>query len=296
MSLPNIKGEYRLNYNLSNLTWFKVGGAADILFKPLDVEDLSSFLRQKQEQLPVSILGAGSNVLVRDNGIEGVVIKLGKSFTNIELTVDGNLAVGAGCLNFSLAKFCEANSITGFEFLIGIPGTIGGGVIMNAGAYGREFKDIILAAEVIDAKGNIFTVKSTDIGFKYRGNNLPENVIITKVIFKTTSGVQKDIKALMDEINAKRLATQPIKELTSGSTFSNPVGAYKAWQLIDEVGLRGYRIGDASISMLHCNFMINHGKALAKDLEDLGELVRQKVFDRTGIKLDWEIKRIGRYA
>ena len=292
MQLPRVKGEYKINYELAHLTWLKVGGPAEVFFKPQDTEDLSNFLSQNQRRLEVTVLGAGSNILIRDKGINGAVIKLGKNFTNIDFIDDNHIAVGGGCLNFNLAKFCMLHSIAGFEFLVGIPGTVGGGVAMNAGAYGREFKDIISTIEVIDSDGKILTLTPEQIGFKYRGNNLAKDLIITKAIFTTTLGKQSSISALMDEINAKRLATQPIKERTCGSTFANPE-TYKAWQLIESAGLKGYRIGNASMSTLHCNFMINHGNATAEDLESLGEFVRQKVFEHSGIMLEWEVKRIG---
>ncbi|WP_342270191.1 UDP-N-acetylmuramate dehydrogenase [Rickettsia endosymbiont of Orchestes rusci] len=328
MKLPKIRGEYRRDYNLKHLTWFKVGGNAEIFFKPADIDDLISFLQQNNQELSVTILGAGSNIIIRDGGIEGYVIKLGQNFTNIELTKDNHLAVGSGCLNYNLAKFCQANLISGFEFLVGIPGTIGGGVAMNAGSYNSEFKDIIIEIEAVDFFGKSLTFSNEEIGFKYRGNNLPKDIVITKAIFKTKAGSEEDITKRMNEINNARSQTQPIKERTGGSTFANPAGKQinnvtpwlanwvrkkedripgsspgmttqhfmKAWQLIDKSGLRGYRIGDASISELHCNFMINHGNATAKELEDLGNLVQQKVFEDSGVKLEWEIKRIGKYA
>lgn len=294
-AFPQIKGQYKFNYNLNHLTWFKVGGPAKIFFKPFDTLDLINFLKSNNDNLPIFIIGAGSNLIIRDGGIEGVVIKLGQNFTNIEIAPENHLKVGAGCLNFNLAKFCQANSIAGFEFLIGIPGTIGGGIATNAGAYGREFKDIVVGIEAINSLGELIKLSSEEIGFKYRSNSLPEELIITKVIFKTTQGSYPLITNLMNEINLKRAATQPIKEKTGGSTFANPK-FYKAWELIDRAGLRGYRIGDASISELHCNFMINHGSASAKDLENLGEYVKARVFELSGIKLEWEIKRIGRYV
>jgi len=297
MKLPNITGEYRFNYNLSHLTWFKVGGPAEIFFKPSNAQDLANFLEQNQRQFPVTILGAGSNIIIRDGGVDGVVIKLGQNFTNIEFdNNDNQLAVGSGCLNFNLARFCQQNNIAGFEFLVGIPGTIGGGIIMNAGAYNSEFKDIVISIEALDYQGKLFTLSNTEIGFKYRGCNLPKDLIVTKVIFKILPGDGEIITKKMNEINEKRLVTQPIKERTSGSTFANPPGEYSAWQLIDKAGMRGYKIGEASISTLHCNFMINHGNAKAKDLEELGELVKKAVRENSGVDLKWEIKRIGKYA
>ena len=291
MMLQQIKGEYRNNYILKPLTWLKVGGPAEIFFKPLDSNDLANFL--SQNQLPVFVLGAGSNVIIRDTGIEGVVIKLGRNFTNIELTHGNNLAVGAGCLNFNLSKFCKDNIISGFEFLSGIPGTIGGGVAMNAGAYGSEFKDIVIAIEALGPSGKLLNLSNEEIGFRHRGNNLPSDLVITKAIFKTKVGDPSIINGLIDEINIKRLSSQPIKERTGGSTFVNPAD-HSAWKLIDKSDLRGYRIGGAKMSELHCNFMINIENALAKDLEDLGEFVRQKVLEDSNILLEWEIKRIGK--
>ena len=295
MQLPKIAGEYRYNYNLSQLTWFKVGGPSEIFFKPLDSNDLANFVAQNQQNLTVTLLGAGSNTIIRDGGIDGVVVKLGQNFTSITIVNNNELTVGAGCLNFNLAKFCQMHSIAGFEFLVGIPGTIGGGIVMNAGAYGSEFKDNVVAVEVIDHKGNFLTLTNEEIGFKYRGNCLPKDLIITKVVFKFTLGDKDLITQTMNEINKKRLETQPIKERTGGSTFANPEH-HKAWQLIDEAGMRGYQIGGASMSSLHCNFMINHGNASAHDLETLGDLVKKKVFEKSGIELKWEIKIIGKYA
>ncbi len=293
MILPKILGEYKLAYNLAHLTWFKVGGNAEFFLKPKDKCDLANFLLQNNNIIPTTILGAGSNIIIRDTGIDGVVIKLGQNFTNIELLSDSRISVGAGCLNFNLAKFCERNCITGFEFLIGVPGTIGGGVAMNAGSYGSEFKDIVVEIEAIDSKGEIINLSNNEIGFKYRGNDLPKDLIITNVIFRGNIASQESITSLMHQITEKRLATQPIKERTGGSTFANPEG-HSAWKLIDQCGLRGYRLGGASISDIHCNFMINNGNATAKDLEDLGELVIKKVAEDTGILLKWEIKRIGK--
>jgi UDP-N-acetylmuramate dehydrogenase len=295
MELPKIVSEYRNNYPLSHLTWFKVGGAAEIFLKPIDIHDLASFLAQNQQTRPVTVLGAGSNIIIRDGGIDGVVVKLGQSFTTIKLIDDDHILVGSSCLNFNLAKFCQLHLITGFEFLSGIPGTIGGGVVMNAGAYNSEFKDILLAIEVTDHSGNIITIPNEKIGFKYRGTDLAKDLIVTKAIFKVAIGDRELITAKMNEINKIRLATQPIKERTGGSTFANPNG-HKAWQLIDKAGMRGYRVGGASISELHCNFMINHGNASASDLENLGNLVKKRVFEDSGVELKWEIKRIGKYV
>lgn len=288
-----IRGVYKLNYNLAHLTWFKVGGDADVLFKPEDTEDLSEFLKQNASILPVTVIGAGSNIIIRDKGVEGIVVKLGRNFTDIELLADGALSVGAACLNFNLAKFVQSHSIKGFEFLVGIPGTIGGGVAMNAGAYGNEFKDIVMSIQALDKAGNVHDISSKDIGFTYRNNSLSKNLIITKVIFKAQAGDKASIKERMNEINKNRLATQPITEKTGGSTFANPEG-HKAWELINAAGMANKIIGGAYISSKHCNFMINNGDATASDIEKLGEFVRTAVKNHSGIELQWEIKRIGR--
>lgn len=286
---------FKANYPLNHLTWFKVGGPAEFLFKPKNELELAEFVaenhKQSEGQLALTVIGAGSNIIVRDGGIKGVVVKLGQGFTDIELTGD-QLIVGAGCLNFNLAKFCLANNISGFEFLIGIPGTIGGGVVMNAGSYGSEFKDIVLAATCIDKQGNIITLLNEEIGFKHRSSNLPPELIVTKVIFKIVKNSQEYIMHKMNEITAKRSATQPIKERTGGSTFVNPLNC-KAWELIDKAGFRGYRHKGAFMSDLHCNFMINAGEASASDLEELGEIIKEGVFKQSGVMLEWEIKRLG---
>lgn len=293
MKLPIVRGKYKENYKLAHLTWFKVGGAADVLYKPVDEDDIANFLKQNGGKLPVTVIGAGSNIIIRDRGVEGVVIKLGSGFTEIEILPEGDLLVGAACLNFNLAKFTQANGIKGFEFLVGIPGTVGGGVAMNAGSYGSEFKDIVKSVYALDKMGAQMQIPLKDIGFDYRKNSLPTNLIYTKVVFRADRGDPDEIKLKMQDINKKRAETQPITEKTSGSTFANPEGK-RAWELIDQAGLRGIRIGDAVISEKHCNFMINQGNANASDMEQLGEFVKNKVKDHSGIELKWEIKRIGR--
>lgn len=289
-----VTGQIKENYNLSHLTWFKVGGSAQFFFKPDDISDLKSLLIQNACRLPVTVLGAGSNTIIRDGGIDGIAIKLGRNFTNIELQGD-RIKVGASCLNSNLAKFCLNNSIIGFEFLVGIPGTIGGGVAMNAGAYGSEFKDILSSIEVVTPAAELIDIAANDIEFGYRSINLPSDYIVTSATFKASSGDAKNIRLLMDEITCARATTQPITEKTGGSTFANPAGG-RAWELIDKAGLRGYRIGGASMSTLHCNFMINDGSASTSDLEQLGEYVKAKVLKDCGVRLEWEIKRIGKYA
>lgn len=290
MTLQNIRGVLKENYSLANLTWFKVGGNADLFFKPADIDDLITFLKQYSGD--ITVLGAGSNVIIRDAGVQGVVIKLTQGFNDIVIQ-DNRLVVGAGCLNYNLSKYCANSSISGFEFLVGIPGCIGGGVVMNAGSYGSEFKDIVQKIHIVDFDGHTKVIDAQDIEFKYRGTDLPSNIIITKVEFKITSGDAQEIKAKMADISQKRANTQPITEKTGGSTFANPDGA-KAWQLVDKVGLRGFRMGGARISEQHCNFLINESGATASEIENLGEFAKKLVLEQEGIELKWEIKRIGR--
>jgi UDP-N-acetylmuramate dehydrogenase len=292
-SLPEIRGEYRHNYNLAHLTWFKAGGSAKVFFKPLDIEDLSHFLSKYPKENPIFVLGAGSNIIIRDGGIDSIVVKLGRNFTNIEILENNKLRVGAGNLNYNLAQFCYNNGIEGFEFLIGVPGTIGGGIAMNAGSYGVEFKDIIDSVIYLDREGKKHEILCKDIGFGYRHNNLPEDLIFVEAIFHFKYGKQHAIKEKMENITKQRQASQPVTEKTGGSTFANPPEK-KAWELVDAVGMRGAKFGDAEFSPIHCNFMINTGNATSTDLEELGELARKKVFEQFGINLKWEIKRVGK--
>lgn len=315
IDLPKCRGEYRFNFNLSALTWFKVGGCAEVFFKPLDEEDLAFFLANLKEDVPVWVLGAGSNTIIRDGGIDGVVVKLGRGFGQIshkeisheKISHESRIYAGAGTLNYNLAQYAMQNNLSGLEFLVGIPGSVGGGVAMNAGSYGSEFKDILESVTLLDRKGQKHILKPEDLGFGYRHNSLDFWAIFTEVAFKAPPGNEAEIKAKMNEITAKRQETQPINKKTGGSTFANPPSKQKenqtehtteplrAWQLIDQVGLRGARIGGAEFSTLHCNFMINNGNASARDLEELGELARKKVLEEKGIDLKWEIKRVGKF-
>lgn len=293
LALPKIRGEYRFDYNLAHLTWFKVGGRAKVFFKPEDIDDLVFFLQNYDGKMPIHTLGAGSNTIIRDNGFDGIIIKLTRQFTEIEI-LDGNrIKAGSGTLNFNLANFCLQNSIKGFEFLIGIPGSIGGGIAMNAGSYGVEFKDILLEATCVNLQGKIKHIKLDEFGFGYRCHNIKEDLIFLEATFHYKRGEQSQIKHRMDEITNQRKKTQPTNQKTGGSTFANPTEK-KAWQLIENAGLRGHKIGGACFSSLHCNFMINDGNAKASDLENLGELARKKVKDQTGFNLSWEIKIIGK--
>lgn len=293
MDFSKIRGKIKHDYSLAHLTWFKVGGAADIYYKPEDPEDLIKFLKINNGHHQITVIGAGSNTIIRDGGVEGIVIKLGRKFTDISFDKNRNLVVGAGCLNYNLARFAEESSIAGLEFLIGIPGSVGGGIAMNAGSYGSEFKDIVLSVQAVDFLGNQYEFLPEDIGFSYRSNALPKNLIFISVTMAAKRAEQSEISAKMKEIAQKREESQPIREMTGGSTFANPAEK-RAWELIDTAGLRGKSIGGAGISEKHCNFMINHGSATAKDLEELGEYVRCEVKQNSGIDLTWEIKRIGR--
>lgn len=291
--LPKIRGNYREDFKLSNVTWFGVGGPADILFKPADIDDLVYFMQNKDPLMPYMVLGVGSNLLVRDGGIRGVVIRLGKNFTEISYQ-DDVLAVGAGALDANVSQYCLEHSLTGLEFLSGIPGVVGGALMMNAGAYGNEVADHLIKLEAVDKLGNLVSLSKEDCGFKYRSSDLSSDLIFTKAYFRVKHGNQEEIRAKVNDIQHKREATQPIRTKTSGSSFKNPPG-YRAWELIDKAGCRGLRLGNAIISEKHCNFLINLNNASAKDIEDLGEIVRKRVFEDSGIMLEWEIKIVGSY-
>ncbi len=290
--LPQVRGSYRENVELGKVNWFNVGGNAEVVFRPADTEDLSSFLKKKPKDIPVTVLGVGSNLLVRDGGIDGVTIRLGKGFTHTE-KIEFTISAGAGALSFNVATFAAHHGVAGLEFLSGIPGTIGGALFMNAGAYGGDVSSVLISAEVVDEAGNIHQLKPEDIGYVYRGNTLPDGMIFTKGIFKGISGNPKEIQDRINEITSTRESTQPIKSRTSGSTFKNPEG-HKAWELIDKAGCRGLRIGGAQVSEKHCNFFINTGGATSADIENLGEEVRRRVREKTGIELQWEVRIIGK--
>lgn len=292
-NLPEVKGKYKKDAKLSHYTWFKVGGNAEILYKPFDVEDLSNFLKHLDSNIPITILGACSNVIIRDGGIDGIVVKLGQNFNNIKILSDSLIDVGASMLNMNFSSFCIENEIGGFEFLSGIPGTIGGGISMNAGCYGREFKDIIESVKAIDRFGNIIIFSNKELKFSYRKNGLPDNLIFISATFKYYKDSKLNIKKSIEEIANRRKTTQPITERTGGSTFANPEDN-SAWKLIDNIGFRGYNIGGAKFSEKHCNFLINTGGAKATDLEELGDLAKKTVFEKYGISLNWEIKRLGK--
>lgn len=287
--LPPVRGRYQFNIPLSQLTWFGVGGPAEILFKPKDVRDLCDFIKLNNK--PVFTLGAGSNIIVRDSGISGVTIRLSGSFA--EIKVDGEyIEVGTGCLDRTVAMTCQQYGLTGLEAFIGIPGTIGGALRMNAGAYGFETKDRLIWAEAVTPEGELIQIPVKEMEMSYRHCGLPNDWIFTKALFRCDKSDPANIQTRLQEILETRQATQPVKGRTGGSTFKNPDG-HSAWKLIDDAGCRGMTVGDAMISEKHCNFMMNMGNACAKDLEELGERVREKVLETQGIELEWEIKRIG---
>ncbi len=301
------KYNIRQNFDLSKTNWLRVGGCAQYFFKPENTQDLSDFLKELPSEIPVTVLGVGSNIIVRDGGIDGVVVKLGRSFTecrvlSVERGKDSSytphstlhtLSIGAGMLDINVSIFAAENSLAGLEFLSGIPGTIGGAVRMNAGAYGRDISQVLVEAEIVERDGTIRRLSNADLGFVYRNSKLPEGAIVTSAVLRGEAGDREEIIEMIEEINSKREETQPIRTRTGGSTFKNPDGN-KAWELIDKAGCRGLTIGGAQMSELHCNFMINTGNATATDLENLGEEVIKRVFEKTGIMLEWEIKRVGK--
>ncbi|MBM3556184.1 MAG: UDP-N-acetylmuramate dehydrogenase [Alphaproteobacteria bacterium] len=292
--LPAVRGRLSENASLAEVTWFRVGGPAECLFRPADVDDLAQFLAALPADIPVTMLGVGSNLLVRDGGVPGVTIRLGRSFT--ALAVEGEaLRAGAAALDRNVALVALESSLAGLEFMVGIPGTVGGALRMNAGAYGREIKDVLVEAEAVDRKGHRHRVPAVHLGLSYRHAAAPEDWIFTEALFRAERGDSEAIRRRMDEIRAKRDDSQPVRSRTGGSTFANPPG-HKAWELIDAAGCRGLARGGAKVSELHCNFLINTGEATAADLEALGEEARRRVFEKFGVRLDWEIRIVGVHA
>ena len=294
-ALPAVRGRLLKDEPLAPFTWFRVGGAADVLFLPADAEDLAGFLRSLDPAVPVTVLGVGSNVIIRDGGIEGVVVRLaGKAFGQV--TTDGlRVTAGAAALDAMVARAAAKAGIAGLEFYAGIPGSIGGALTMNAGCYGAETKDVLISASGIDRSGARRDFALADFGYTYRHSQAPADIIWTEAVYEGRADDPAAITARIDEITARRETTQPIREKTGGSTFKNPPG-HSAWKLVDEAGWRGKPHGGAMFSPLHSNFMINTGEATAADLEGLGEAVRADVATKLGVSLDWEIKRIGRVS
>ncbi len=290
--LARLRGRLRPRAPLAPLTWLRVGGPAEWLFQPADADDLADLLRTRPPELPVMAIGVGSNLLVRDGGVPGVVVRLSRPFAEIALE-DGLLVAGAACLDQRVARAALAMGLSGLEFMIGIPGTVGGAVRMNAGAFGGETGDRLEWAEVLDPRGERHRLSAGELGLGYRRSNLGGDWIVLRAAFRLTPGDPARIRARMEEIRREREQSQPLRVATGGSTFKNPPGD-KAWRLIAEAGCRGLRRGRAMMSEKHCNFLVNLGGARASDLEELGEEVRGRVRERTGVELEWEIHRIGR--
>lgn len=289
--LPSARGRLKEREPLAPMTWFRVGGAADFLLRPADIDDLCSFLRQLPLEIPVMTIGAASNLIIRDGGINGVVIKLARGFGEITLEADGIVAGGAA-LDITVSEYAATAGLTGLEFLSGIPGTIGGAVAMNAGAYDGDMAGILDWVDVVTRSGELKRLSVQELGLSYRHSNLTSDTVVVGARLRARPGEPALIAAKMAEIKRKREATQPVRARTGGSTFANPEGQ-KAWKLVDEAGCRGLRMGQAQVSDLHCNFLLNLGGATAAELEGLGEEVRRQVKQKSGISLRWEIKRIG---
>ena len=290
--LPKVRGRLEANRALADLTWFRVGGPAEVLFSPEDEADLQDFLAGTPAEIPVYVIGVGSNLLVRDGGMPGVVIRLGRAFMNVDVEPDHRIRAGTAALDVRVARVAADNSIDALTFLRGIPGSIGGALRMNGGAYGGETKDVLIEARGVTRKGELEVLSNADMKYTYRHCDAPEDLIFTSALFQGRAGNRDEIIAAMDKITASREATQPIKSKTGGSTFKNPLG-HKSWQLIDAAGLRGFAVGCAKVSEQHCNFLINEGDATAAQIEELGETIRRRVKESSGVELEWEIKRIG---
>ncbi len=295
--LPPVRGRMTPNAPLGPMTWFGVGGPAELLFRPADREDLVAFLQGCPPEVPVTVLGVASNVIIRDGGIPGVVIRFGREFAAIVPEEGLCISAGAAAMDMNVALVASSHGIAGLEFLSGIPGTIGGALRMNAGAYGGEMKDVVVTADVLFRDGTVKALGPAEMGMSYRKNALPASVIFLGCRLQGYAGDVSDIELRMAEIKQKRSESQPIRTKTGGSTFANPApeesGGKSAWQLIDEAGCRGLKVGQAEMSTLHCNFMINNGTANAADLERLGEEVRKRVAEKSGVMLRWEIRRLG---
>ncbi len=303
--LPNVRGIIKQNFELSRLSWLKVGGPAEIFYQPEDEDDLSFFLKNLETDIPIFVVGACSNLIIRDGGIPGVVIKLGKNFTKI-IYNKNYVSVGAACRDSYLAQTCAEEGID-FSFLRTIPGNLGGAVKMNAGCYGSYLSDFLIGLTLIKRDGSIIEMKASDLKFSYRNSTIPDDAVITNVLLRKEIDDPSNIETRMTKALDTRNLSQPVKDLSCGSTFRNPLGrssleekydndhSLKAWKLIDDAGLRGTKLGGAMISKKHTNFLINTGNATAKDLEDLGNLVIEKVKKTSGIDLTWEVKRVGKY-
>ncbi len=290
--LPPVRGRLTADAPLAPVTWFRVGGPAEVLFRPADAEDLADFLAKRPPDVPVTVIGVASNLLVRDGGVPGVVVRLGRGFAAIEIS-GTRVNAGAAVLDLNVAIAARAAGVGGLEFLSGIPGTIGGALRMNAGAYGREIKDVLEVATALDDAGQRHDLGLAEMGLSYRHCAVPDDWIFVGAILRGVEADRDAIQQRMTEIQTEREASQPIRSRTGGSTFANPPG-HKAWELIDRAGCRGLARGGAMVSEKHTNFLINTGTATAADVEGLGEEVRRRVFEKFGVTLEWEIRRIGR--
>jgi UDP-N-acetylmuramate dehydrogenase len=289
---PKPRGRLLANEQLAPLTWFRVGGPAQALFMPEDEDDLAEFLCTLPAEVPVTVIGLGSNLIVRDGGVPGVVIRLGRGFNATAVEEGDRIRAGTAVPDVKVARVAQEAGLAGLAFYRGIPGAIGGALRMNGGAYGRETKDALIEAHGVDRQGRVHVFSNAEMRYTYRHCGAPEDVIFTEAVFQAGPGDPAAIAAEMNKITESREATQPIKSRTGGSTFKNPPGQ-KAWQLIDAAGCRGLVVGDAQVSEMHCNFLINRGDASAADIEALGETVRRRVREHSGVELEWEIKRIG---
>lgn len=290
--MPDLRGKLEANAPTAPLSWFRTGGPAQVLFTPADEGDLAYFLVHLDRQVPVIVVGLGSNLLIRDGGWKGVVIRLGKGFADIAVEANNRVRAGAGAPDVKVARVAAEAGIAGLSFLRGIPGTIGGALRMNGGAYGGETKDVLVEARGVTRAGEKVVYTNAQMGFTYRHSSVPDDVIFTEALFEGRPGDPSEILAEMNSITEARSSTQPVNTRTGGSTFKNPPDR-KAWELIDAAGCRGMRVGEAQVSEMHCNFLINHGSASAADIEGLGEKVRQRVREASGVELEWEIKRVG---
>ncbi len=291
-TMPQVRGKLTPNAPLAPLVWFKSGGAAEWLFEPNDVEDLVDFLRELDPAVPVMALGLGSNLIVRDGGVPGAVIRLGKAFAKIDRLDETTLRCGGGASGILVSSTARDAGIAGLEFLRGIPGTVGGFVRMNGGAYGREVRDILVSAKLVLRSGELVEWPLDQLGYTYRHSDVPEGAVVVEATFRGIPGKPEAIGAEMDAIARAREESQPLRSRTGGSTFKNPAG-HKAWALIDAAGCRGLRQGDAQVSEKHCNFLLNLGSATSADIEALGEEVRRRVAQKSDITLEWEIQRVG---
>ena len=294
-TMPDLRGRLSAGSDLKQYTWFRVGGPAEVLFSPADEADLAYFMKTLPPAVPVTIIGLGSNLLVRDGGIDGVVVRLGRGFNEIKVEELSRLRVGTAVPDANVARAAADAGIAGLAFYRGIPGGIGGALRMNGGAHGTETCDVLVEARAVDRAGNTHVLSVDDMNYTYRHCGASEDLIFTEALFQGRPGNPAEILAEMDEIAAYREDVQPIKSRTGGSTFKNPEGN-KSWKLIDAAGCRGLSVGDAKVSELHCNFLINEGNASAADLETLGETVRTRVKEKSGVQLEWEIKRFGKPA